>query len=197
MRRGVVLTGFGMACITAACTVRSVARDAGRKTDPNLPAVVQGPKLILASDTAHPDTLRDHRSRMSALSNELGEPYSLIAAAINFGDPRLLATIYSPDAVFAFGDSTYAGVLNVSRALVDMGRRSGLTDFVRMSRSLTGHPDSIYVDSGEYVMHAKRPGGVMRTERGTYAATWRHLGPPSGWVLRRDVLKPLPAPKSR
>lgn len=198
MRRPItLLMALGLAGLVGACTVRDTAREAERKKDPNMPAVVQGPKIVLPSDTAHPDTMQDHKDRMAVLARQVQEPYALIGAAIGFSDTRLFGSIFAPDAVFIFGDSTYTGVEHITKALIDMGRRSGLTEVNRVSRAFNGEGDSIYVDSGDYLMRAQRPGGAKREEGGTYVSTWRHLGPPAGWVLRRDEIRPFPPAKKR
>jgi hypothetical protein len=164
------------------------ARDSA--ADPSRPAVVKAPPVILPSDTAKPDTMASHMERMARLSRELAEPYALIAFGAVNGDRRLLSTIYAPDAVFVLGDSAHRGLASVVDAVIAVGRQTGLADWTRQSRVLTGHSDSTYVDSGFYVMRARRQGGPSRESRGTYVATWRHLGGPTPWVLLRDELKP-------
>lgn len=184
--RGLVALAAGTLAV-AGCKARDSDSAAA---DPSRPAVVKAPPVVLPSDTAKPDTMPDHIQRMADLSRQLAEPYALIAFGAVNADRRLLTSFYGPEAVFALGDSTYKGMTAVVDALIDMGRRTGLADWSRQSWILTGHPDSIYVDSGAYVMQARRPGGTARESRGTYVATWRHLGGPTPWVLLRDELKP-------
>lgn len=171
-------------------------RDAVRD-DPNRPAVVQAPPVVLPSDTAKPDTMMNHRERMSQLSRELLEPYATISAGIVFRDRRLLTGVYAPLAELTLDDSLYKGTTNIADALIAMGQRSGLTDWQRHSRVLSSHVDSIYVDSGYYAMRAARPGGVKREETGSYVSTWRHLGGPTPWVLLKDQIKAAAPAKKR
>ncbi len=182
--RGLVVVALGTLG-AGSCT----ARDSSA-ADPSRPAVVKAPPLILPSDTAKPDTMADHIQRMAELARQLAEPYALIAFGAVNADRRLLTSFYGPDAVFTLDDSTYRGLTAVVNAIVDMGQRTGLAEWNRQSWRLTGHQDSIYVDSGYYTMQARRPGGRTRESRGTYVATWRHIGGPTPWVLLRDELKP-------
>ena len=178
-----------IALVGVLSTLGCKSRDSAA-ADPARPAVVKAPPIILPSDTAKPDTMMNHIQRMADLSRQLAEPYALIAFGAVNADRRLLASFYAPEAVFSLGDSTYRGMTAVVNAVVDMGRRTGLADWNRQSWRLTGHPDSIYVDSGTYVMQARRSGGPARASHGIYVATWRHLGGPTPWVLLRDELKP-------
>ncbi len=159
-------------------------------SDPNRPAVVKGPPVILPSDTAKPDTMPAYRERMQSLSGELASQYALVGAGMGFRDPALLRAVYAPDAVVVMGDSTFSGIERIAAGLIEMGRRSGMSELNRSTRSFNGKGDSIYVDSGFYIMRAERPGGTAREERGSYVSTWRHLGGPQPWVLRRDELRP-------
>ncbi len=181
------------------CGTRSTDRtdEPSRPPDPARPAVVKAPRVVLPSDTAKPDTMADHRQRMSELSRQLLEPYAAITAGIVYRDRRLLTGIYAPLAELTLGDSTYKGISGVADGLVGMGQRSGLTDWQRQSRVLSSHADSIYVDSGYYVMRSARAGGATHEEKGTYVSTWRHLGGPTPWVLLRDEITPGPARKRK
>lgn len=181
--RGLVALALGTLA-SAGCKARDSA------ADPSRPAVVKAPPLVLPSDTMKPDTTTSHRDRMQALSRELVQPYALMAAAAVWGDRRMLGSFYAPDGVLKFDDSTFTGRDRVVEALVSRGRLAGLAEWNRQSRVLTGHPDSVYVDSGSYVMVAKRPGAKDRTERGLYVATWRHQGGDNPWILLRDEIKP-------
>jgi hypothetical protein len=171
--------------LAAACNGKS---DAPASAD--RPAVVQAPPVILPSDTAKPDTTAQHLEKMASLMRELSQPYALISAGIIFGDRRMVTSFYAPQAEVTIADSTYKGVTDVANALVAFGRRSGMTEWNRAPWRLTGKPDSIYIDSGYYVMTAQRPGGPKHQERGTYVATWRHIGGPDPWVLLKDHIVP-------
>lgn len=185
-------TAISMAWLTAlaACT----NPDDARKTDPNLPAVVQAPPIILPSDTARPDTMPEYRERMEAAQRELIPQYAVIGAAGVFGDRRMLASIYAPSATLRLGDSTYSGGTPVVTALADFFRRSAITDMVRQSES-TNAVDSVYTDSGSYLMVSKRPGTAESHERGRYVAKWRLLPRDPRWSLLSDELTPDPPAK--
>ena len=181
---------LGTVALLGAVAISACAGKDAASSDPSRPAVVKAPQVILPSDTAKPDTMPEHRARSTALSSELSVQYATLSASMIMGDRRTLTSFYSPQAQLRFHDSTSSGVTAVANRLIDVARRSGLTTWVRQSRVLTGHPDSIYVDSGIYVMQAKRPGGPGRVDRGTYVSEWRHLGGPVPWVLRRDEISP-------
>lgn len=179
-------------CLSIVCLVTLAActnADDARKVDPNLPAVVHGPPIILPSDTARPDTMPEYRERMEAAQRELIPQYSVLGAAAVFGDRRMLASIYSPGATLRLSDSTYTGGTSVVTALADFFRRSAITDMVRQSNA-TNAVDSIYTDSGSYLLVSKRAGAAESLERGQYVAKWRLLPRDPRWLLLSDELTP-------
>jgi len=166
------------------------------KTDPNRPAVVQAPPVVLPSDTMKPDTMPAYRERMAAVQRELASEYALISATAILGDLRTLATEYAQGAVLKLGDSTYTGRTQVADALTDFMRRASVKDMQRQSYVLTT-VDSVYTDSGVYAVLAQRAGGKPAEERGTYVSVWRMLPGTRRWELRRDELTPAPPAKRR
>jgi hypothetical protein len=158
--------------------------------DPNRPAVVKGPPIILPADTAKPDTMPAHQRKANSMRGALVDPYAVIAAGVGFGDPKLLGSVFAPDAVVKYGDSTYTGANNVVNSLLRMNQRQGLKDLTHASHTLNWR-DSTYTDSGYYTMKYGRDGAPLREERGTYVAVWEHVGSgTSPWLLHRDVLTP-------
>ncbi|MDA1080568.1 MAG: hypothetical protein O2973_02655 [Gemmatimonadetes bacterium] len=202
MRSAVTLGTLCVVAVITACTSRedaanaANAANAARKVDPNLPAVVQGPPIIIPSDTARPDTMPDYRQRMSDAARELIPQYSVLGAAAVFGDRRMLVSIYSPGAMLRLGDSTFTGGVRAAAALVDLFRRSSVNEMVRQSRS-TNAIDSVYTDSGAYLMASKRGGGETALERGTFVSKWRKLAKDPGWALEYDEITPDPPATKR
>jgi len=185
-------TAVSMAWLTAlaACTKPEDAR----KTDPNLPAIVQAPPIILPSDTARPDTMPEYRDRMEAARPELMREYSVMAAAAVFGDRPMLSSIYSPAVTLRLGDSTHTGRAAATVAVINFFQRSGIVELIRQSDTLNAI-DSVYTDSGNYLMVAKRPGAAESHERGRYVAKWRLMPRGPRWSLLSDELTPDPATK--
>lgn len=166
------------------------------KTDPNRPAVVQAPPVVLPSDTAKPDTMPAYRERMEAAQRELATDYAMISATAILQDARTLAGEYAPDAVLKLGGSTYTGQAQVVNALIEFMRRSSVKDLQRRSYSLNA-VDSVYTDSGVYAMLSQRTGGAPVEERGTYVSVWRLRSGTPRWELRRDEIMPAAPAKKR
>jgi hypothetical protein len=162
--------------------------DDARKVDPNLPAVIQVP-IVLPGDTMRSDTIAAYRERMQGAIQQLYPEYSVLAAATVFGDRRMMTAIYASDATLRIADSTYTGGVAVVNAMVTLFSRASVTEMTRQSRALNA-VDSIYTDSGSYVMVSKRSGGTATSERGTYVARWRRNAGEPRWTLLYDELKP-------
>lgn len=166
-----------------------------RSDDPNRPAVVQAPPIILPHDTATPDTMPAYRDRMAAALAELMPEYSFLAAMAVFGDRMAVAAMHAPDAVVQLGDSTFHGPVAVADARIAYFRRSSVKEMVRQSVALNAI-DSTYRDSGVYLMVSHRPGASPVEQRGTYVTTWIRRPSDPKWVVRRDHLMP-DVPKRR
>jgi len=180
-------TRMSMVCLAAiaACT----SQDDARKVDPNIPAVVQAPPIILPSDTAKPDTMPAYQARMKSARIELLPEYGFITAGAAFGDYGMLASIYSPDATLSVGDSTYVGGTRIAAALVDFFRRYSVSDLTRQPGTVNA-VDSVYTDSGRYEIVSKRGIQPAVTERGGYVAKWRLLPRDPRWSLLSDEFTP-------
>ncbi|HVZ49639.1 MAG TPA: hypothetical protein VG916_12720 [Gemmatimonadaceae bacterium] len=189
-----VVIGIGVV-MAGAVACGGGAREDTRPADPARPAIVKAPPVVLPSDTAKPDTMEAHRLRMGALTPQILNTYTIVTGGMAFRNPRLLASVYAPNAELVLGDSTYRGSKAIADGLIAMGRRISVSDWGRQSRVLSSLPDSIYVDSGTYVLRGAGPGNSPREEFGNYVARWRHVGGPAPWVLLRDEIKPFPPSK--
>jgi acyl-CoA hydrolase len=184
MIRSLLIAGSAVA-LTVSCRPAADATP----DDPNRPAVVQGPPIILPSDTAKPDTMPAYRDRMSAALAELLPEYSFVTAMTVFGDRLALASQHTADAEVQFGDSTFRGSIVAADARISYFRRSSIKDMVRQSIALNAI-DSVYRDSGVYLMVGQRQGGTPVEQRGTYVTTWIRRSADPKWVIRRDHLIP-------
>ena len=131
LRRGMALP---MLCYcAAACGPKP---EAAKALDPNAPAVVRLPPPVLPSDTAKPDTVPYYRERIRLARLELSPSYAVLGAAIVFGDRRMVASHYAPDAVLVTPESTYTGSAAIANALVALGPPNSLVEFIRTSLDL-------------------------------------------------------------
>ncbi len=154
------------------------------KNDPNTPAIVElgMPKPPPAEKQPPQPIVNETR-----VAVRLAENYSVLAAAMTFGDARMIGTLYAKDAELTMPSGTWNGVTNIAASLGALGREKSLKDFRRssMHHRLV---DSTVVDSGTYVITTKRPGADSIFERGSYAAQWRIM-PDGRWVMERDQLQ--------
>lgn len=165
------------------------------KNDPNRPAVVEAPPIVLPSDTAKVDSMPAFRERVAQLTAELAREYALLGAAMVLDDRRMIAAPYADGAILTIGDSSYTGKTAISFALADFARRNSLKDMTRTTRAIAT-VDSTVVDSGSYIVRGQRPGGALEQSTGRYIAVWLHHAD-NQWVLRRDSIMPASRPKSR
>jgi hypothetical protein len=168
----------------------------GTAKNPDKPAVVVAPPIVLPSDTARPDTTAETQQKLDKAGRELNAEYALLGAAAVFGDLPTVATFYANDATLWLGDSTYVGKTRISTALATFMKRASVKEIVRRSVKMTVS-DSVYADSGIYGMLSQRPGGNRVDERGTFVTEWVFGGSPKRWTIRKDdIRKPAPQ-KSR
>jgi hypothetical protein len=165
--------------------VSACGKQNAQANDPNAPAVVKAPPVVLASDTAKkPDPLviteDDAHRRLLA-------EYSLVAAAITLGDRKLIAEKYASGGRVITSDTTFVGSAAISNGLGRLGAAKSLRDFQRSPR-VTRVVDSTVVDSGTYAMISKRPGSESVIERGSYATVWQIRPAPLDWFMIEDHL---------
>ena len=177
-----------LAFVLGACTERP-APARPNAADPNAPAVVQLPPVILPSDTAKPDTTERVRQRLAEATSALGQNYAVLGTAIVFGDRRMIASQYAPDAVLRMPGATHTGSVAIANTLAALGPPKSLKEFKRTSQG-TRIADSTVADSGDFVAISKRAGADSLVERGTYVTTWRIHPPPMTWVIKTDELRP-------
>jgi hypothetical protein len=184
-----------LVAVTAAACGKAGRSDAPA-SDPDRPAVVVGPRVVLPSDTAHPDTMPAYRERMEDLKRRVSEWHGFVGAMVVFGDRKVLLSYYAPSATVRIADTTLTGAQQIANGLVDLGRRTSIREFLRAPYRVHA-TDSVAVDSGTYGILMQREGGPRREERGTYVTTWhRTANPQQPWVILRDVLKPDPTGKA-
>jgi hypothetical protein len=142
---GMMLAGL----VAAACG--KAARTDAPASDPNRPAVVQSPPVILRPYTAHSDTMTAYRERMDSLAGEMSKRHGFMGAMVVMGDRRVLASYYHPDAKLTIGDSTFSGPPQIATGLVMLARNTSIKEFLRGPRVVHA-TDSVAVDSGAYLI---------------------------------------------
>ena len=187
LRRGMALAASILA--VAACNSNN-GSTAGAKDDPNKPAVVKVPPVVLASDTAKPDTLPQNRMKMDAIRLKLAENYAVMSAAIAHHDARMLSMMYAPDAQLATSDSLFEGTRPIAIGLAQFGVARSVRSFDRKSSGFAV-VDSTVTDSGSYVILSQRTGADSLFERGKYVTSWRMHTEPLVWAIHRDHLVPV------
>ena len=184
LRRGMALAALILA--VSACTNNSGSTP-GAKDDPNKPAVVKVPPIVLASDTAKPDTMQQHRMKMDAIRVKLAENYAVMNAAISQHDTRMLSVMYAPDAQLTTSDSLFEGARPIAIGLARLSVARSVRSFTRQSSGFAV-ADSIVTDSGSYVILSQRAGADSLFEHGKYVTSWRMHGDPLAWAIHRDHL---------
>lgn len=180
---------------TACGEPRAVAETSN--TDPNKPAVIQVPPVILPSDTATPDTMPAYMEKIASAKSEIMPEYSLITAAAVLGDQRTLATQLAPDVVIKMAGVTLTGRDPAVAGLVEFARRNSLREILRQSHVLNAI-GSTFTDSGAYLMVAQRGIAKPVEQRGTYVSVWRQgSGSEPKWQMVRDELTPDAPAKKR
>jgi hypothetical protein len=182
--RGVVLPALLLGLV--ACGNKP---GSAKMSDPNAPAVVRLPPPVLPSDTAKPDTMAEHTQKIALVRSHLMSDYATLGASIAFGDRRVIASFYAPEAVLVTPDGTRIGVPDIATTLASLGRSRSIQRFDRTPIDIRVI-DSTVVDSGRYVSVSKRAGADSVFERGSYVSTWRIHQAPLNWVLKRDELRP-------
>ena len=187
LRRGMALAALILA--VSACTNNSGSTP-GAKDDPYKPAVVKVPPIVLASDTAKPDTMQQHRMKMDAIRLKLAENYAVMDAAISHHDTRMLSVMYAPDAQLTTSDSLFEGARPIAVGLAQLSVARSVRSFSRQSSGFAV-VDSTVTDSGSYVILSQRTGADSLFERGKYVTSWRVHNEPLAWAIHRDHLVPV------
>ena len=187
LRRGMALVALILA--VSACNNNNGSTP-GAKDDPNKPAVVKVPPIVLASDTAKPDTMQHHRMKMDAIRLKLAENYAIMDAAITHHDARMVASMYAPDAQLTTSDSIFEGARPIAIGLSHLSVARSVRSFGRRSLGFAT-ADSIVTDSGSYVILSQRAGADSLIERGKYVTSWRMHDAPLAWTIHRDHLAPV------
>jgi hypothetical protein len=172
-------------CLASAACNKPDAR--ANAADPNTPAVVKAPPVVLASDTAKkPDTTE---ISMLLAKTTTARNYAILGLAIARGDQAMVGAEYGPDAKLITPSGTFTG----KNAIVHLySGFVGLKSFQRISR-VTTIKDSTVADSGSYAMVIRRAGAADSTvERGSYSSLWRVHAEPLEWVMWSDRLYPVP-----
>jgi len=183
---------FTMACVLGvACSNKSKADARSAANDPYAPAIVRGAPIILPGDTLKPDTAAKHAAAADDVRRELNTGYSVLGAAIVFGDPNMIGASYAADARLVTPESTVTGVAAIAMTLSKLGPAKSLREFQRRSLA-TRVVDSTVTDSGTFIVFTKRAGADSILERGHYATIWRMHAPPYHWLITRDRLHPDP-----
>jgi hypothetical protein len=194
MRKAIVISA--VAVMATACAEPKAVADASR-ADPNKPAVLQYPPVILPSDTAKPDTMPEYMEKIARAKSEILPEYSLITAASVMGDRRTLGAELADDVVIKMAGVTLSGRDSAVAGLVLFARRNSLREILRQSHSLNAI-GTTYTDSGAYLMVAQRGVAKPVEQRGTYVTVWRRgSGTEPKWQMVSDELTPDPAPKKR
>ncbi len=180
--RGMALPILCLA-ITACGKPDSKAADP-KAVDPNAPAVVKAPPIVLPSDTAKkPDPTA---VTMENAKVTMARDFGVLAAAISFGDKQMIAAQYAPDATLVTPNGSFQGKEAIVAQFAGM---KGLKVFQRLSRK-TSIVDSTVLDSGVYEIVLKRAGADSLYEQGVYASVWRVHPEPMEWVMSSDHLYP-------
>lgn len=182
IHRGMALS---ILCIFVSACSGSRADSRAPAKDPGAPAVVQVPAVVLPSDTIKKDSTPDARSALEAAKRSIAGDFAVLGAAIAFGDRRMIATTYAPDAEVITPEKTYTGSMAIASGLGRLGPSNSLAEFRRRSLAMR-IVDSTVVDSGVYIVLTKRVGADSVFERGRYATTWRIHAPPLNWLITRD-----------
>ena len=159
--------------------------------DVNRPVVIKGPPVIIASDTAKPDTMGQTREWVDfARMTHLQPDYAVAVAAATFGDRKTLHAIYAPNVELETPDGKFSGVDAVAGEMISFARRISLLEIRRAPEVTLLLADSIVSDSGAYAVVVKRGDRPALHQQGAYAAKWRMRPPGGQWLLLTDRLYP-------
>jgi hypothetical protein len=165
-------------------------------SDPNTPAVVKVPPVVLQSDTARIPVHVDSAATWQEARSTVSRDYAVLGAAFTYADPKLLLSSYSPTAVLTTPNGTFTGHDAILKEFRGFGMDGSVKAFTRQSQVLKV-VDSTVADSGIYTFVRKRNGADSTVTRGTYATVWQIIPPPKDWVITRDRLYPATKKKGK
>jgi hypothetical protein len=168
--------------IISACSKPDARANAA---DPNAPAVVKAPPVVLPSDTAKkvPEPVVDQQTAINVVSRN----YALAGAGLSMMDPKLILGAYSPTAELVTPNGKFTGQTAIVKEFQSFGMDGSVREFNRQSLVLKV-VDSTVADSGYYQVTRKTARADTTVERGAYAAVWRIHPPPMEWVMTEDHL---------
>ncbi len=166
--------------IVTACGKQGARANA---SDPNAPAVVKAPPVVLASDTAK--NKAEPVVEQDVAINIVSRNYALAGAAFSMLDPKLIVAAYDPYAEVTTPNGTFTGITAILKELKSFGMDGSVKEFNRQSLVLK-IVDSTVVDSGYYQVIRKSARSDSTVERGAYAAEWRIH--PGHWLMTKDHL---------
>jgi len=177
--------------IVTACGKQDARANAN---DPNAPAVVKAPPVVLASDTAKkeiPPIVSDQDALLTISRN-----YALAGSGLVMGDLKLILSAYAPGAEFITPNGKFSGTAAILKEWTGLNVGGSVKDFVRQSarRQVV---DSTVLDSGTFFVTRKKGPGEPVTEQGAYSAVWRIQAPPLEWVMTKDHLYPASKKKRK
>lgn len=183
MMRSAHLRGMALpilCLIVTACGKKDARANAN---DPNAPAVVKAPPVVLTSDTAkkvvEPVVAQD------VATNMVSRNYALAGAAFAMLDPKLINAEYDPEATVTTPNGTFTGMTAILKEFKSFGMDGTVQQFNRQSLVLKV-VDSTVIDSGYYQVIRKTARADTTVERGAYAAEWRIH--PVDWLMTKDHL---------
>jgi ketosteroid isomerase-like protein len=164
----------------------------GDQAGADRPAVVQVPAPLVPGDTMKIDTMPGHHDKMQATAREFTREYTLLAAAMGYGDRRMMSTIYDQNATLTIGDSVRHGNDAIASVWADFARAGSIRAFGRLSRRVEAVGE-LYVDSGTYTIQSQRTEGPMKEDHGRYVTHWkRDMVGKNPWIIMSDELMPDP-----
>jgi hypothetical protein len=176
-----------LSCLGSACSAPKAEPRTAAK-DPGAPAVVQAAPVIVPADTLGKPRPQS-AATLSDARRTVASDFAVLGAAITYGDLRMIATVFAPDAEVITPDTTYRGIPAIVNGFSRLAAGRSLREFQRTS--LTAKMvDSTVIDSGVYVVKTKRAGADSLLEKGRYATVWRIMPAPRDWLITRDHLYP-------
>jgi hypothetical protein len=187
MKRYCRSAGIVALLLGAAAAGCSGEKPASSENDPNTPAVVGAPPVVLTSDTLRPDTTADTQIKIASVKLDLTAEYAILGLATIKGDRAMISQYYLPDGVLRIGVNEFAGTQKVVEGWLLLARRGALTEIERRPGKIVWVGD-VYTDSGTYTLRSNGENGKVREEKGRFVAMWQFAGMPAHWTMKSDHL---------